>query len=363
MLRALTIVLLSCLSCACADEALAPLPGPVELPTVSILGDEPPRAGRVDITITSLGDLYVGTTKTTLVAMLPLLLAASGGAVSAIDHADECEEVFEEIEITAEEPVEETEDVAPIPAPTYTRVLAARDEGIFEADGSRAADALLRFDRDVPWSVVSQVLQQCAHPDAKLYRCFVSVRDETTKARGAIGVFLLKDTGLGCGTGPGGGESYDIRLGFKTEGAWPADAHDCGALIDAMRRMQPTPETPIQVILSASPLASWSSVVRVVDAALRAKVWNFAFEGRVPKEQATIAERMAASRRAGPFGVVIRKPPRVDQALGRRPPGGRLSGTIGFAGDGSYFDREDEEEVIEDDLPEPSGGARASEGK
>ncbi|MDA1194421.1 MAG: hypothetical protein O2894_04485 [Planctomycetota bacterium] len=337
--RVIVLALAACLLSACGDPAV-PLPGPVELPTATVVGAMPPRAGRVDITITSDARVFVGTTETTIGDIRPLILAAAGARVS--ESASEI----------GEEEVEEVEDVLEQPVPKEPPVVPARDPlprpaGPFLWGILPNADVLLRLDRYVPWDVVHDLLIACARD--WLYRVFVAV-DGFDGAPGAIAVFLPRDSGLSCENAPLPGVRVHARLGDGAEGL-----HGRGAWIDALRRQRPLPESLAVLDVSVDLDVAWQDVVALLDAALRADCYGLLFVGRsrsTETQAPPLAERMEIARATPPARLTIRDKPAVDQAFGSRPPPRRMPGYVGFSNDesvGDELEEELEEELLEEE--------------
>lgn len=344
LVSGLLLVASACALGACPDGRPEPLPGPVDLPIVSILGAEPPRAGRVDITITATRRVYVGAKLTTLKGLRPLLIEASGGKDPAGPSAGELAGTARDVAARDSLPPRE-------PGPRQASALAS--------DGARSADVLLRIDRETPSLIVARILTECAHPTVKLTRLFVSVLDGRDRRPGALAVFLPKDRC--CATGPLDGEIVRLSIGPERPLAAP---HPSGpgiaegaALLHALRRRRATPETPMGVQLKLRWGVPWGRVVSVVEAAVRAGAYSLVFEGlpegleRV-KPGGPIEEflaRYGGELEPGPHVIHIHTAARVDQPLGNALPAGRRADYVGFANDPSLEQLLGEEEEVEEE--------------
>ncbi|MDF1702324.1 MAG: hypothetical protein P1V36_14325 [Planctomycetota bacterium] len=356
IVSSLLLLASACALGACPDGRPEALPGPVDLPVVSILGAEPPRAGRVDITITATRRVYVGAKPTTLKGLRPLLIEASGGKDPAGPSAGELAGTVRGMAArdgalrdgAARDALPPRE-----PGPRQATALAS--------DGARAADVLLRIDRETPSLVVARILMECVHPSVQLTRMFVSVLDGRDRRPGAIAVFLPKDRC--CATGPLDGELVRLSIGPERPRAAPHPSGpgiaDGMQLIHALRRRRATPETPIGVSIKLRAGVPWGRVVSVVEAAVRAGAYSLVFEGAHeglehvqpggPIEE--FFARYGGELEPGPHVVSIHTPALVDQPLGDALPAGRRAGYVGFANDPSLEQLiGEEEEVVEEPL-------------
>jgi biopolymer transport protein ExbD len=332
-MRIALLTVLVLLVAGCGDGAPADIGDGLELATVGILGDLPPREGAVVVTVFADGALVVGGKACAWDGLIKrldeltkppepkdpkrMVLRATMSAEVLEEDLEEVEEDTEEVEeqeIVAEEPVIKDADIVEegtelpasgamgvkaLSAAAVRRSLAPgpRASEAVGADGLRNTDVLLRVDRRVPWAVVVKLLWTLSNPELRLVRVFYGARGSDGAGEGAIACFLPVDS---CGAKAFvDAEAVAVRLRAK-----PGEGEGSAApLADRILTRMASRADLLSVHIAAPDLTPFEVVMTAVDAALRAGAGNIEFDGRMPEK--TVAELCKAARESGPFHVEV----------------------------------------------------------